>query len=456
MAYNPLADVNISLATATFERVGFGIPLFIASTRAFSTRTQIYNSLSAVVAGGHSTNSAVFKAAQSAFSSSNGLDIFMVGRREADAVLTIDHSPARNEAFKLKIEVNDGDSLVIDYVESSDSPTQESVLTAINALITADADVAAHITGTVSGSGEAAKLTLSAKTSSDFFITKDIDNLVETFTSTETAAEVYTAVSAENDSFYAVTAEDKDQTFVLEMAAVVNSFDKQYWVSIDEEASYGKLNDPATDTLGKLKENSLARVVGIYHQDAKTTFPELAILGFNLPFSAGQIVWGNNVTSGVPASARTSRELLNDEDKTNLLARNAAFWDKQGGQIFFNSDVKTMSGERPENVRGRDAMAADIVTELSGFLLRQVGTKVPYTDVGIAQIESKVKNVLDRYVQRNFIQIGYKITVPSASSISAEDKASQLFDKLTFVAQLTGAITMTEINGTLQLDEVVV
>lgn len=455
MAYNPLADVNISLATATFERVGFGTPLFIASTRAFETRTQIYNDLPAVVAGGHSTTSAVYLAAQSVFSPTNGLNKFIVGRREANSVISIDHAPAQNEAFGITIGVNDGDSVVINYVEAGASPTQESVLTAIRDLIDADTEVAAHVTTVVSGSGAAATLTISATTATDVFTTSAISNLVETFTSSESAADVYSAVARENDSFYTVSADDKTTAFVLEMAATVNAQEKQYWVSINEADSYGVLSDPATDTLGQLRAGNFARVVGIYHQDAERTYPELAELGFNLPFSAGQIVWGNDVTTGVAASANESGQILNVQEKTNLLARNAAFWDRQGGQTFFNSDVFTMSGERPENIRGLDAMAADMKTEMSSFLLRQVGSKVPYNDVGIAQVESVIDRVLSRYVQRGFIEAGYVITVPRANTISADKRASQLFDELTFVAQLTGAITMTEIRGTLQLDEVV-
>ena len=100
-------------------------------------------------------------------------------------------------------------------------------------------------------------------------------------------------------------------------------------------------------------------------------------------------------------------------------------------------------------------MRADMITELSGLLLSQNGTKIPYTDSGISQIENQVREVLDQYVQRNFIEGTYRITVPRASSITAQKRASQLFDELTFVAQLTGAITMVDIRGTLQLEEVV-
>lgn len=451
--YSPLADVNITLATATFERVGFGIPLFITRSRSFSERTRIYSDLESV-GEDFPTTSAAYAAAQSAFSSSNGLNSLIIGRREADAVLSLVAAPQQNETWELKVEVNDGDEVTVVYTESGASPTQESVLTAIKDLIDADTEVATHVTTTVNGTGTSATLTISPITSSDFFILSDVENLNESYTATETAAEVYQAIVLENDSFYAVTADDKTEAFVLGLAASVNADDKQYWVSTKEQASLGVLASPAVDLLGKLRENNYARVVGIYHQDAEDTFPELAELGHNLPFLAGSIVWGNDLTSGVAPSRDEDGILLTTTQKNNLLARRAAFWDRQGGQDFFNSDVYTMSGERPENIRGRDSMRADMIAELSSLLLSQNGTKIPYNNSGIAIVENTVRTVLDQYVQRNFIEGEYTVTVPDARNITALKKASQVFDELTFVAQLTGAITMVEVRGTLQLDEV--
>lgn len=454
MAYNPLADVDISLATATTERVGFGVPIFITSHRAWSERVRVYSNLTSV-ANDFDTGSNAYKAAQSAFGQGNGLSTLLIGRRDADLVLSCVAPPQQNESWSFNIEVNDGDALTVTYTEAGASPTQESVLTAIAAIIDGDADIAAHVSTTVSGTGSAATLTISPLTSSDFFIVENVENLDESYTGTETAADVYQKVKLENDGFYAVTADDKSETFVLALAAAVNADNKQYWVSTAQQSSLTVLTQPATDILGKLAENEYARTQGMYHQDAETTFPEIVILGYNLPYLAGSIVWGNDVTSGVAASADENGVRLDDTQKTNLLARNAAFWDRQGGRTFFNSDVKTANGSRPEDIRGRDSMQADMVSQLRDFLLSQNGKKVPYTDTGIGQVKSQVQQILELYYQRGFILSNYQITVPKASSILVGKKASQIFDELTFVAQLTGAITMVDIRGTLQLEEIV-
>jgi len=71
-------------------------------------------------------------------------------------------------------------------------------------------------------------------------------------------------------------------------------------------------------------------------------------------------------------------------------------------------------------------------------------------------VTSVVDTTLQTYVQRGFIEGDYVISAPDARLIAGGIKATQKLDNLTFVAQLSGAITMVDaIRGTLQLDEVV-
>jgi hypothetical protein len=379
MAYQELAQVNISLATATTERVGFGVPLFVSAHRFFPERVRVYSSITSV-AEDFDTNSLAYAAALSAFSQSNGLSSLMIGRREADMLLYPTVVPVQNDVYELTIEVNDGDKSTFVYTETAVTPDEEDVVTGIKALIDADLDISGHITTTIEGTGATAKLKIVATLSTDFFVVTDIDDLSYTFESTETAEETISAIDVENSGYYTISADDKTPAYILAMSISGNARTKQYWVSTYEQDSLAALPEPATDTLGLLAASNAERTVGIHHQGAATTFPEMAILAYNLPFDSGSIVWGNDVVSGVAASTDPATgENLSETQKTNLLTRKSAFFDKQGGAIFFNSDVKTMSGERPENVRGRDNMEADMTSDLRDLLLQQVGTKIPLT-----------------------------------------------------------------------------
>lgn len=450
--YSPLATAIISLATASFERQGFGIPLFITPHRFTEDRVLI------VTADSYQTDlpvgSHAYAAAATSFAQPNGLSQLYIGRVEADAEITVPVAPTQNETYSFTIEVNDGDSLEVTHTAGS-TPTQESVLGALETAINGDTDVAAHVTATLSGTGASAKLTITTVATGDFFLLSDLVKLEDTYVATETATEAFTAISAENNNFYGVGTSDKTEAWLLELAAVVNAVEKQFWTTVSDTGALSALADPATDTLGKLQAGNYLRVVSGYHQDAETTFPEMGALAFNLPFPAGSIVWGNDLTSGIATSRDGDGKKLGVTEKQALLDRNAFFWDEQGGLTFVNSDVKTSSGERPENVRGKDNMVVDIQASVSELLLNQVGRKLPYNNLGIAQIESVVDSVLQTYVQRNFIENSYVITSPDARLIAGGIKATQKLDNMTFVAQLTGAITMVDaIRGILQLDEV--
>lgn len=451
--YSPLATAIISLATASFEREGFGIPAFFTPHRFSKERVTIVTEDSYDLE--LPIGSPAFEAAKSAFAQQNGLSQLYIGRVEADAEITLPEAPAQNDTFRINIEVNDGDSVEITYTEVGASPTQESVLTAIEAAIAAATDVAAHITTSVTGTGATAKLSISPTLPTDYFLVGGLVKLSDKYITTETADQAFVAIAAENNAFYGVTTSDKTPAWLLDLADIVNSNMKQFWFTVDEIESLEALTDPATDTLGTMAEKNLLRVVGGYHQDANTTYPEVAALAFNLPFPAGSIVWGNDITSGVEASRDEDNRLLSVTHKQNLLNRNAFFWDEQGGLTFLNSDLKSSSGERPENVRGKDNMVVDIEASVGSLLLQQVGKKLPYNNQGITTVVSVIDSVLQTYVQRNFIENEYVITAPDARLIAGGIKASQKLNNLTFKAQLTGAITMVDaIRGTLQLDEV--
>lgn len=451
--YSPLARAIVSLATASFEREGFGTPAFFTPHRYTKNRVLIVTKDSYL--DELPLASKAYKAAETAFSQSNGLSQLFICRVEADVEITLEDAPVENDVYTIDVEVNDGDKVSTTHLAPA-TPTQEGVLAALEAAILANTDVAAHITTTLTGTGETAKLTISNTLPEDYFIVSNLNNLVDSYVTTETATEAFAEASDENNNFYAVTTSDKSETWLTELTEAVNAQRKQIWATTSELVSLEALTDPATDLIGKLAQGNYLRGVFGYHQDAETKFPELAALAFNLPFQAGSIVWGNNITSGLEGSRNSKGSLLTVTQKQALLDRNAFFWDEQGGLTFLNSDVKTSSGERPENVRGKDNMEVDIVASISELLLNQVGRKIPYNNRGIAQIEGVLDSTLQTYVQRGFIENNYTITSPDARTIAGGIKATQKLSDMKFTAQLTGAITMVDpIQGVLQLDEVV-
>ena len=455
--YSPLSNVSISLATASFSRAGFGIPLFVTPHRYSKARVIAVTKESYLTE--LPSGSPAYAAAATAFAQPNGLSQLLIGRVEANVTLTL-ANPTEGDTYALTLETTNDFKIDVS-VTAPATPTRENVVDLLVAAINGDSNVGAHVTAAKVGTGASAVLTISPDAADDYYIISKVSsNMGESYTTTETAGAAFQAITLENGSSYFVLSSIKTAAWIKALALAVNAQDLQYWFTVSDQEVLEALTDPAAtgDILGEVKQLNQDRIVGGYHQDADTTFPELAAVAYNAPFQAGRIVWGNDKTSGVAASRNTtSGNLITLTEKQNLLNRNSFFWDVQGGITFLNSDVKTMSGERPENIRGRDNMVVDIQAAVAELLINQVGKKLPYNQVGISMIVSVLDNVLQTYVQRGFIEDNYKITFPDARLIAGGIKATQKLDGITFVAQLTGAITMVDsIRGTLQLDEVLV
>lgn len=453
--YSPITTAIISLSTATFERAGFGIQMFMAAHNAYSDRVRYYTD-AATVGEEIGIESPAHKAAQAAFAQ-DGATTLMIGRIGSDEVLSFATAPVQNDIHTITIEVNDGDSVVVSITDTDAVPTAETVFNKIKLAIDAVTLVTDHVTATVVGTGAAATLVLSRVTEAtdQLIVTGLSDKLVSTPAVTETGAEAYSAIKLADDSFYFVTSQIKTQAWIESLGAAVNADTKQYWYTTSDINSLTTYAAGATDLGALAIENQWARAVSAYAQDAETEFPEVGAIAFKAYTPAGTIVWGNDLTSGITEGRDADGNRLTVTQKNNLLARNMAFWDYQGGNVFLNSDVYTGNGMRPEDIRGRDSMVVDIVSTISSLLLSQRTTKIPYNDSGIQRVVSMIDKVLQDYVQRGFIEPTYVITAPRASSLTASERGSQKLDKITFTAQLSGAITMVDtIRGVLQLDEV--
>ena len=112
----------------------------------------------------------------------------------------------------------------------------------------------------------------------------------------------------------------------------------------------------------------------------------------------------------------------------------------------------TPSGEWISNVRGRDNMQVDLDAEMLTLLLSQKGTRIPYSDEGIALIKASVRNVLDIYVLRNFIRADYELDFTKASDMPLTAKQQGLYDGASFSAELAQGILFVDLTGSLTLN----
>jgi hypothetical protein len=133
--------------------------------------------------------------------------------------------------------------------------------------------------------------------------------------------------------------------------------------------------------------------------------------------------------------------------------------------ISITQNGKVAAGEWIDVIRFRDWLQEEITVNVFNALVNS--DKVPYTDDGIAIIETQIRQALELGTRRGGIapieydedgneNYGYTISVPLSSSISANQKATRVLQDVSFKARLAGAIHVVEITGSLTYENLIV
>lgn len=440
MALNPVATVNISLQTTTVSRAGFGTPMFIASHRSYLSRVRSYASVTDVAAD-FSTTSDPYLAATAFFANTPSGQTFKVGRREADAILTPENV-ATSTVYNVTVTVNGNDTVVANYTAQVADTAQE-ICAALKSDIDADTDVAAHVTASVVGSGAAATLEIAATTSTDVFSVSSMENLADTYASTEAGADALTAIENEDNDFYFIAAEE-DSVFRGELSTAVEAMDRLFFQA---SSSVAELDAPSgTTPTGN-------RTITLWHEDSGN-FPEVQWIGVNAPYSPDEnaVTWAGNQLSLFAESKdpRTGNKLTSTQ-QTNVLSHGYNMVGLVGG-VPVTRPGKVEGGEWIDTIRGRDTMTARITERVSGLIINQQGGKIPYTSAGISQIDTAISAALQPFVDSSFLE-SFETNPPLIGNISAADKQSRTLSNVKFTAYLAGAIHEVVVNGVLTISE---
>jgi len=443
MTYKNISTVNIALQNASLTSVGFGTPLFVSSHNYFPERVRAYSSLQDAAVDLPTTSKA-YKALQSGFGTSPRPAVIKVGRRDSDTTLTVADGSTTGS---LTVFVKDGTD-IFSVAVSVSGANANAVAAEIVSAIEANTDIDGNIT--ISATDEV--ISIAADGSALVYFSNISTNIADTYASTETAPQVLVAIEAEDNDFYFISADDHSETFVLAMATAIEATSKMYFFSAYEAGAVSAYVDgTSSDILGKIKTAKHFRTKGLFHQSADTDFPEMKYVGFNAGFTAGSVSWSNLVISLAASTSPVTGLNLSTTEKGSVDARNAAFIEDLGSSVLRNG--RTASGESIDIIRGRDNLNYDMTTELVRLLISQTGSKIPYNDAGILQLSAVVRGVLNRYVDRAFINPNFVVNFPRLSKVSASDKSNRIYTQGTWQAELTNAIEIVDpIQGILSID----
>lgn len=208
--------------------------------------------------------------------------------------------------------------------------------------------------------------------------------------------------------------------------------DKIYYTSVKD------VNE--LDILGK-NDRTYAMVYG-----GETEYPEAALVGATAALDVGSFTYKNMILKGMKS------EELSDAQIRAIHEKNAyCFLTKAGENV--TSEGKTLNGEYLDIIDSKDWIVKNIEYQAQSLLNQS--KKVPYTDVGIAQMESVVVNVLKEAHVAGMIANdndglpAFSTDFARRSEVPTEDRENRIYNGGKFSFTVAGAIHEATVHGEL-------
>lgn len=429
MGLSDIVNVVISAAAIQLTRVGFGVPLILSSHSLFADLVREYDGLDGLVTDGFTSSTPEYKAANAIFAQSPRPPTLKVGRRAHKPTLRYTLTPVVVDSTVYTVEI-DG----IDYTFTSGvSTTATLIVTGLKAAI-----------GSLSGItlGGTTTLTISASAAGGWFDV-DADRALLAIAcdnaSPSELADDLTAINLADDQWYGLVSVFRSLAEIEVIATWVEAHDKLFCAASSDTAIYD--GSSTTDVAYALKHSAYFRSCVFYHPNPDA-FADAALMGRVLPLTPGSETWKFKTLAGVPAV------ILTPAQKAAILAKNAMVYTTLGG-VPVTEEGKVAAGEWIDTIRFRDWITARLQEDVFSLLARS--DKLPFTDGGIAGVESVVKSVLAMGVDSGGFSSdpAPSVTVPRAADVSVDDRAARRLPNVRWAAQLAGAIHATDLRGTI-------
>ncbi|MCP1112841.1 DUF3383 domain-containing protein [Enterobacter bugandensis] len=434
-----IANVNISLDTASIAKASFGIPLAVSPTTAFSERTRKYSSYSAAQQDG--LDPQTLKALSAVFSQTPRPNQAWVGRRNAVSVdLTVTNATiTTGNIFAFSVN-----GTTVTYTAASGDDASD-VYTGLKTALAAQSVVDALFTSTADAEG----LHLVVKAPETATIVKPVTNLsIATAGSADGLEADLNAIQQEDQGWYGFALVERGDALIQDAAAWAETQTKLFFACSDTADIWTSADD---DIASQLQDLQYLRTALIAHKAAATEYPEMAWMGRCFTIAPGGETWALKTLAAITPSK------FSDTEQGYIFQKNANAYEQYAENTYLINKGKVASGEWIDVVRFRDWLVDTIQKNMASLMIRQ--KKVPYTNGGIALIVNNLNGSLiqgqqaggiapdERDSEGNTIP-GFRITYPNAADVSADIKATRTL-YIEFVALLAGAIQVVEITGSL-------
>lgn len=245
--------------------------------------------------------------------------------------------------------------------------------------------------------------------------------------------------------WYAILCETRDETEVLGISAWAEANARVFVTSTDDsEVASTTLSDDTGSIAKLLHAAGYSRTMLFYSGSSVSEYIEAAVVGILLPKTPGSYTAKFKTLAGITADA------LTDSQYSNILEKCTNAYTTIGGVAMVANGTMTKNAVTFFDIMVfADWIKAKIEERVFGVF--STLDKVPYTDAGVAAVESQVKAVLNQGIANGGIAADPAPTtsVPRVADVAPADKAGRHLPDIRFEATLAGAIHSTKISGVL-------
>jgi hypothetical protein len=437
MSLSDVVRVNITADTQPIETAGFGLPLLVGyhDSDKFTEPVRRFGSLSEVEDAGISSMHPLHRAAAAVVAQSPRPPSFLIGRLGSSREVAVELKALRASASALPVEIH-GTSASI--TGSSPELLAESLHTRINEYI------ASQSAPGISSEHDAGTTTV--RVTGDYAIAGVQVAVPHGYFSRSESAPLdladmdawLDAIRAADDSWYAMIPAAHDEGTIKHLSTHANNFSK---LAVCTSGDTHILDsDNTTDIASLLRSLRSARTALIYSH-APHSGIAAAWAASMLPTSPGSRTWNFARLQGgmPPTSFTTSARQALDDKRCNYYLQRAGLNVMATGILPDGNYIDTR--------RGLDFLHARMQESVFATLAKP--SKVPFTDAGIAVVESSVRSVLQLGVQSGLLAAdpAPTVSVPSALSVPQNDRAARRLRTVRFGARLAGAVHSIDIDG---------
>jgi len=433
MSLSDIVQVTITAQTAAPSRVGFGIPLVMAYHTNFPERARSYTSVADMITDGFAATDAAVRAVSALLAQNPKPASVVVGREVGTAQMKITLTPILRNSTEYSVVLNGQTASFTSDATATVVEITAGLKIAIDAL-------AESVTVTDNGTDLDIEANAVADAYSLYTVDRTLFGMVDVTPdgSPSIAADI-AAVQVENDTWYSCHLTNQGKAVITAAAVYIETIYKIMVVASPDTDIYD--SGSTTDIAANLQTAGYARTALMYHYKANYQYPGAAWAGRMLPLDPGSATWKFKTLSSVDYMTFTSSEESAIRDKDcNMYVRIAG--------ISMTQEGVSSAGEFIDITRGTDFIRSRLQEYVFGSMAR--ADKIPYTDKGIAVVESDVNAVMRLSVTKDILADDPVpvVQVPLVANVPANDKTARILRDVEFSGTLAGAIHATQISGT--------